>query len=173
MGSDRVLQLTFGYGNHTALLFLEFYAGGNIVLTDERLTILSLLRPYTSPDGVAVRVRSTYPVTSSGAPGRMEATRFRDVLASVVASAVAVRAEAGPGGPNSKVRRKMQVCRLLADAACYGPQLVEHALLSAGANLPPPPPFPSSTVLGRLDQRRDRMHRALFEGVGLAGQGGG
>ncbi|KAJ1492629.1 hypothetical protein T484DRAFT_2017782 [Baffinella frigidus] len=132
VGSDRVLQLTFGYGNHTALLFLEFYAGGNIVLTDERLTILSLLRPYTSPDGVAVRVRSTYPVTSSGAPGRMEATRFRDVLASVVASAVAVRAEAGPGGPNSKVRRKMQVCRLLADAACYGPQLVEHALLSAG-----------------------------------------
>jgi len=28
VGSDRVLQLTFGHGNHTALLFLEFYAGG-------------------------------------------------------------------------------------------------------------------------------------------------
>ncbi|KAF7197386.1 Nuclear export mediator factor Nemf [Pseudocercospora fuligena] len=42
IGTDRVIELQFSDGAYR--LFLEFYAGGNIVLTDNELTILGLLR---------------------------------------------------------------------------------------------------------------------------------
>jgi predicted ribosome quality control (RQC) complex YloA/Tae2 family protein len=42
IGTDRVLEIRFSDGAYR--LFLEFYAGGNIVLTDNELTILALLR---------------------------------------------------------------------------------------------------------------------------------
>jgi predicted ribosome quality control (RQC) complex YloA/Tae2 family protein len=42
IGTDRVLEIRFSDGAFR--LFLEFYAGGNIVLTDNELTILALLR---------------------------------------------------------------------------------------------------------------------------------
>ena len=42
VGTDRVIEFQFSDGQYH--LFLEFYAGGNIVLTDKDLGILSLLR---------------------------------------------------------------------------------------------------------------------------------
>ena len=42
VGTDRVIELQFSDGQYR--LFLEFYAGGNIVLTDADLTIIALLR---------------------------------------------------------------------------------------------------------------------------------
>lgn len=42
VGTDRIIELQFSDGQYR--LFLEFYAGGNIVLTDKDLSILSLLR---------------------------------------------------------------------------------------------------------------------------------
>lgn len=42
IGTDRVIELQFSDGAYR--LYLEFYAGGNIVLTDNELTILGLLR---------------------------------------------------------------------------------------------------------------------------------
>ena len=42
IGTDRVIELQFSDGQYR--LFLEFYAGGNIVLTDAELTIIGLLR---------------------------------------------------------------------------------------------------------------------------------
>ena len=42
MGTDRIVELQFSDGQYR--LFLEFYAGGNIVLTDKELSILALFR---------------------------------------------------------------------------------------------------------------------------------
>ncbi|KAK1012271.1 hypothetical protein LTS01_001049 [Friedmanniomyces endolithicus] len=42
IGTDRVIEIQFSDGLYR--LFLEFYAGGNVVLTDADLTILGLLR---------------------------------------------------------------------------------------------------------------------------------
>ncbi|KAI8938671.1 hypothetical protein NX059_004539 [Plenodomus lindquistii] len=42
IGTDRILELQFSDGLYR--LYLEFYAGGNIVLTDANLNVLSLLR---------------------------------------------------------------------------------------------------------------------------------
>lgn len=45
LGSDRVFMLTFSRGRSTVThLIIEFYAGGNIILTDHEYTVLSLLR---------------------------------------------------------------------------------------------------------------------------------
>ena len=42
IGTDRIIEFQFSEGQYR--LFLEFYAGGNVVLTDKDLTILALLR---------------------------------------------------------------------------------------------------------------------------------
>ncbi|KAL6714648.1 hypothetical protein ACLMJK_008073 [Lecanora helva] len=42
VGTDRIIEIQFSEGQYR--LFLEFYAGGNIVLTDKDLTVISLLR---------------------------------------------------------------------------------------------------------------------------------
>lgn len=42
IGTDRIIEIQFSDGAYR--LFLEFYAGGNIVLTDNDLTIIALLR---------------------------------------------------------------------------------------------------------------------------------
>lgn len=42
IGTDRIIEIQFSDGAYR--LFLEFYAGGNIVLTDNELTIIALLR---------------------------------------------------------------------------------------------------------------------------------
>lgn len=42
VGTDRIVELCFSDGQYR--LFLEFYAGGNVVLTDRELTIINLLR---------------------------------------------------------------------------------------------------------------------------------
>ncbi|KAG8629016.1 hypothetical protein KVT40_002881 [Elsinoe batatas] len=42
VGTDRVIDITFSDGLYH--LYLEFYAGGNIILTDNESTILALLR---------------------------------------------------------------------------------------------------------------------------------
>lgn len=42
VGTDRIIEITFSDGAYR--LFLEFYAGGNIVLTDNELNIIALLR---------------------------------------------------------------------------------------------------------------------------------
>ena len=47
LGMDRVIDLQFGRDEFAAHIIVELYAQGNIILTDENYTILSLLRSYT------------------------------------------------------------------------------------------------------------------------------
>lgn len=42
IGTDRVIEIQFSDGQYR--LFLEFYAAGNIILTDREFNVLSLLR---------------------------------------------------------------------------------------------------------------------------------
>ena len=42
VGTDRIIEIGFSDGQYR--LFLEFYAGGNVVLTDKELVVISLLR---------------------------------------------------------------------------------------------------------------------------------
>ena len=44
MGTDRVLDLTFGYEENAVHLIVEFYVQGNVILTDSNYKILMVLR---------------------------------------------------------------------------------------------------------------------------------
>lgn len=60
---DRVVNLVFGSGEKQRhSLILEFYARGNIILTNSQYQILSLLRSHEY-DNVKVKVGHAYPVT--------------------------------------------------------------------------------------------------------------
>ena len=59
IGTDRIIEIQFSDGQYK--LFLEFYAGGNIVLTDKDLTVLSLFRNVTEgPNQEELRIGLTY-----------------------------------------------------------------------------------------------------------------
>lgn len=59
VGTDRILEFQFSDGQYR--LFLEFYAGGNIVLTDKELAIICLLRIVPEgPDQEELRVGLNY-----------------------------------------------------------------------------------------------------------------
>ena len=47
LGMDRVIDLQFGSEDFACHIIVELYAQGNIILTDQNYTILSLLRSYT------------------------------------------------------------------------------------------------------------------------------
>lgn len=49
VGTDRIIEFQFSDGRYR--LYLEFYAGGNILLTDDTLKILAILRTVTEGEG--------------------------------------------------------------------------------------------------------------------------
>jgi predicted ribosome quality control (RQC) complex YloA/Tae2 family protein len=65
LGYDRVVDMKFGSGESIHHLILEFYAGGNIVLTDGNYEVLALLRSHQFSDDVALNVGEIYPVAYS------------------------------------------------------------------------------------------------------------
>ena len=59
IGTDRIIEFQFSDGQYR--LFLEFYAGGNIVLTDNELVIIALLRIVSQgPEQEELRVGLRY-----------------------------------------------------------------------------------------------------------------
>ena len=132
---DRLLCLSFGTANWTHHVLVEFYAGGNIILCDEGMTCLSVLRPYTGGDGTRVAPKQPYPLhrDSFSTFRAMDREKLTRCLAAAVAQCAGMRTEAGgERQESSKMRRQMGLARLLAAQAGYAPALVEHALLRAG-----------------------------------------
>ncbi len=59
------MDIAFGMDEGTIHLILEFYAGGNVILTDCCYNILALLRPYKLNDGTVVNIRQHYDIEPS------------------------------------------------------------------------------------------------------------
>ena len=82
IGTDRVIEICFSEGQYR--LYLEFFAAGNIILTDVHLNVLALLR-QVNEDNVDydVRVGAKYVLYAkqnyNGIPP-LEAQRVKDVL---------------------------------------------------------------------------------------------
>jgi len=118
---DRLLCLSFGSANWTHHLLMEFYAGGNIILCDGDMRILSVLRPYTGSDGNRVAARHEYPLDAAAfrAFKGMDAQKLEASLAAAAAHCATLRAQQAAAGRelNGTMRRQMELARLLASEA--------------------------------------------------------
>jgi predicted ribosome quality control (RQC) complex YloA/Tae2 family protein len=152
LGADRIVQITIGSGDATYYLILEFYAQGNVILTDKSYQVLTLLRSHRDDaKGMATMARHTYPIHS---------VRLREPLAfEKFVAALDTAANAGgdrkSGGSvasieaynkeqeeeeeevvieDSKVTAATTTTlkSVLAELVPYGPSVAEHCIRTAG-----------------------------------------
>lgn len=112
LGVDRIVRLTFGSGEKACHVLLEFYAQGNIMLTDHHYQVLTLLRSHRDDaKGIAMMSRHTYPIHSI----RLRKPVTRDDLDSSV---------------DSGKQDTLKVA--VSNAIPYGPNVALHCILRAG-----------------------------------------
>ena len=132
VGTDRIIELQFSDGQYR--LFLEFYAGGNIVLTDNELGILTLLRIVSEgQDQEELRVGLKYSLENRQNYGGVPALtkgRVKEGLQNALD-----RAAGGDAQLAKKSRKKSgdALRKSLATSLTeFPPMLVDHALRVEG-----------------------------------------
>jgi len=132
VGTDRILEIQFSDGQYR--LFFEFYAGGNIVLTDKDLTVLALLRIVgEGAEHEHVRPGGQYNLSErqniNGVPP-LTTERIKDGLQKFVS-------RQGSEGQTQSKKSKRRTADTLRKALAgsineYPPLLLEHALAVTG-----------------------------------------
>ncbi|KAI9843822.1 MAG: hypothetical protein M1837_006082 [Sclerophora amabilis] len=152
VGTDRIIEIQLGDGAYR--LFLEFYAGGNIVLTDQELNILALLRivsPGTDQEELRVGLKySLYNRQNYGGVPPLTKERIRDALQKAVDGDTGEDVSATK---KSKRKATNQLRKALAVSVTeYPPMLVEHALCVTkfDAQLRPEQVLQDDSLLDRL-----------------------
>lgn len=122
IGTDRIIDFSFSDGMYH--LFLEFFAGGNIILTDREYNILAVFRTVPEEE---VRVGLKYTVTDKqnyhGVPD-ITAERIRETLEK--AQEAFAKEEAGP---KKSKKKGVDVLRKALSQGFpeYPPLLLDHA----------------------------------------------
>ncbi|ORX62000.1 hypothetical protein DM01DRAFT_1331468 [Hesseltinella vesiculosa] len=117
VGVDRIVDFEFASGDGTFgfHIIAEFYAAGNIILTDHEYRIMAVLRVVQQSDTVSTNVGEIYNLDSTVAGfDKIDAEKLKEVLLA-----------AKPKDPLKKV---------LNVAFAYGPAMIEHIILEAGLN---------------------------------------
>ncbi|KAH7358214.1 hypothetical protein B0T11DRAFT_340547 [Plectosphaerella cucumerina] len=124
IGTDRIIEFQFSDGQYR--LFLEFFASGNVILTDADLKILTLLRNV--PEGEAQepqRIGLNYSLENrqnySGVPP-LTKERLRDALQTTIDRAAKVAAGKKKSKPGDELRKGLAVT-----INELPPMLLEHA----------------------------------------------
>ena len=127
IGTDRVIEFQFSDGQYR--LILEFFAGGNVILTDKDLNILSLLRIVPKGEKQEeLRVGLRYSLEDrqnfSGVPPLTE-ERVREGLRKALDQVQVV----GHGGKKARQKPGDTVRKALANSLNeFPPMLIEHVL---------------------------------------------
>ena len=164
LGTDRIIELQFSDAQYR--LFLEFYAGGNIVLTDREFNILALLRIVPEgPSQEEQRVGSKYDVEKRqnyhGIP-ELTKERVRAVLTNVFdkpANGVAPQRKKQNSSGNA-IRKA-----LASSMSEYPPILIDHAFYLVN--------FDSSTSVEEVLKDKNILERlmlALYEAENVTNQ---
>ena len=132
VGTDRVIELTFSEGQYR--LYLEFFAAGNIVLTDADLNVLALLRQVSEGDeDVDVKVGGRYVLEKkqnyNGIPPVTE-DRVREALQK---AATRMKEAQEVGGKKAKRAKGGDDLRRALSAGFqeFPPHLLEHVFQEA------------------------------------------
>lgn len=165
VGTDRIIEITFSDGQYR--LFLEFYAGGNIVLTDGELNILGLLRNVSEgAEHEQYRLGLKYDLEQrqnfGGVPG-LTRERLREGLSRAVERQ---REEANKPGKKQKVKKGDALRKALAVTTTeFPPVLIEHVLLEGGFDreILPEVVVGDEELLGRLMGCLEKAGEVLTE----------
>lgn len=131
VGTDRVIEFVFSDGIYR--LFLEFYAGGNVILTDAELNILSCLRIVSVQEGEEVRIGGKYLLEHrQNVDGVADITEERVRAGLEAALSRAVKEEASVRkGKKRKIKAGDALRKALATSLNeLPPPLLEHAFLA-------------------------------------------
>jgi NFACT N-terminal and middle domains len=159
LGNDRIVDLTFGSGACCNHLLLEFFANGNIILTDHCYSILAVLRSHTSDsDDVTIRVGELYPVdmydtnptglpildgsNSSGLPEltgiqTMDETTFKEWASVKVLDHQTRQTAQSNSSADKKDKLKPLLLKQLllskdSGVWSFGAEIIDHCILCAG-----------------------------------------
>ncbi|KAJ1967898.1 hypothetical protein IWQ62_001571 [Dispira parvispora] len=131
LGMDRIVDLEFAGGERlpTYHIIAEFYASGNIILTDEDYKIIALLRVVQPNENTRIAVGQHYDTQTQ--IRSFQPMNF-DALPTILAQA----------GPKDTLRKFLHAHTL------YGPALLDHVLLQNHLN-------PALRVVSDLDTSLD------------------
>lgn len=163
VGTDRIIEFQFGDGQYR--LYLEFYAGGNIILTDADLHILALLRTVSEGESQEqLRVGLTYSLENRqnyGGIPPLTKERLQDALQKAV--------DRGDGAGTDKASKKKAADALRKALAVsiteYPPMLVDHAMrvTKFDSTLKPADVLQNSDLLDHLMQSLQEAQRVVHE----------
>ncbi|KAH6705375.1 putative nuclear export mediator factor Nemf [Leptodontidium sp. MPI-SDFR-AT-0119] len=164
VGTDRIIEFQFSDGQYR--LYLEFYAGGNIILTDNELNILALLRVVAEGEGQEeLRIGLKYSLDNRQNYGGVPALtkeRLEDALQKSV--------DRGDGdlvaGKKSKKKGSDALRRALAVSITeYPPMLVDHAMrvTEFDSSLKPADVLQSQDLLNHLMRSLQEAQRLVEE----------
>ncbi|KAH8151929.1 uncharacterized protein LAJ45_03922 [Morchella importuna] len=146
VASDRVLEFVFSEGAYR--LYLEFYAGGNVVLVDREGTIVALLREVKGGEGGVgeCRVGAKYEVSTRAAEGALRERIVAALEASLetedaVATTTTTSLPSQGAGRKYKKKAKRKggdetVKKVLsARMPEFAPALIEHCFRTTGVDV--------------------------------------
>ncbi|EFJ40301.1 hypothetical protein VOLCADRAFT_69736 [Volvox carteri f. nagariensis] len=117
LGVDRCMELTLGSGPAAVHLILEMYAQGNVVLTDYKYEVLTLLRSHRDDaKGLVIMARHPYPMSAMRLASKVTGKQLDEAAAAAAAA----------GGAQANYRA------LLSAVLPYGPTIAEHVAMDAG-----------------------------------------
>lgn len=134
MGLDRVIYFDFG----GYFLIMEFFAKGNIILTDENWKILCLLRKHEEGDeDVKYAVGETYPIELIKKYNPITRERIVESLQeakSTLAQSLHPSTLENKQKKSSKTQNQFTLLKFLNQTLDYGPDIILHCLTKA--NIP-------------------------------------
>jgi predicted ribosome quality control (RQC) complex YloA/Tae2 family protein len=131
IGTDRVIEIAFSDGQYR--LFLEFFAGGNVILTDKDYTVITLLRQVSEGDeDVDVKLGSTYVLKAKqnfGGIPPLTRERVKETLSAQIEKAADA---AAAGGKKAKRYKDGEDLRKALSAGFpeYPAHLLDHSFRS-------------------------------------------
>ncbi|KAF8544667.1 fibronectin-binding protein A N-terminus-domain-containing protein [Trichophaea hybrida] len=169
LGVDRVLKLTFSDGLYH--LFLEFFAGGNVILTDAEMNMLAVLRIVPpGEDGTGeCKVGAKYDDSGKMRSGPVTKERIATALQEAVEEGKATAEEKEvsktPGKKAQKKKKKVDNALkkvLGAKLSEFSPVLIEHALLGVGVD-----PTVKAEQVVENEELLDKVLEAFREAEGI------
>jgi predicted ribosome quality control (RQC) complex YloA/Tae2 family protein len=164
VGTDRIIEFQFSDGQYR--LFLEFYAGGNIILTDKELRILGLLRIVSEEKGEEEqRVGLTYSLENRQNFGGIPALT-KERLQNALQKAVDRGDDGLVAGKKSKKKTTDALRRALAVSITeFPPMLVDHAMqvTDFDSSLKPVDVLQNEALLDHLMRSLQEAQRVIQE----------